>query len=153
MLRVISCITYEHDYAFVIAAAIVCIVTSIMTVRLFDRADRIPAARRFSWIVLSGMAGGAAIWTTHFVAMLGFQLPAEHAFDAFLTIGSLLIAISVTAGGFYMTVERAGNLPPEIGGLVFGIGIVAELEPAVFSLTEWATDRIGNFMQAVGVVH
>ncbi|AOF93698.1 EAL domain-containing protein [Sinorhizobium sp. RAC02] len=125
MLRVISCIAYEHDYAFVIAAAIVCIVTSIMTVRLFDRADRIPTARRFSWIVLSGMAGGAAIWTTHFVAMLGFQLPAEHAFDAFLTVGSLLIAISVTAGGFYMTVERAWNLPPEIGGLVFGIGIVA----------------------------
>ena len=125
MLRVISCLAYEHDYAFVAAAAVVCLMTSVMTVRLFDRADRIPAGRRLSWIVLCGMAGGAAIWTTHFVAMLGFQLPADHSFNPFLTMGSLLIAIGFTAGGFYITVDRPQNLPPEIGGLVCGIGIVA----------------------------
>ena len=125
MLRVVSCLAYEHDYAFVIAAAVVCIMTSVMTVRLFDRAGRIRAERRLAWILLSGMAGGAAIWTTHFVAMLGFQLPMDHAFDGVLTLGSLLLAIGFTASGFYLTVEPPRVLPPEFGGVVMGLGIVA----------------------------
>ena len=125
MLKVISCVAYEHDYAFVLVAALVCVMTSVMTVRLFDRAERLSTELQLSWILLSGMAGGAAIWTTHFVAMLGFQLPMDHAFDPVLTIASLLIAIGFTAGGFYLAVERARELPREAGGVVIGIGIVA----------------------------
>ena len=125
MLKVISCIAYEHDYAFVLVAALVCVMTSVMTVRLFDRAERLSTELQLSWILLSGMAGGAAIWTTHFVAMLGFQLPMDHAFDPVLTIASLLIAIGFTAGGFYLAVERTRGLPREAGGVVIGIGIVA----------------------------
>ena len=125
MLKVISCVAYEHDYAFVLVAALVCVMTSVMTVRLFDRAERLSTELQLSWILLSGMAGGAAIWTTHFVAMLGFQLPMDHAFDPVLTIASLLIAIGFTAGGFYLAVERTRGLPREAGGVVIGIGIVA----------------------------
>ena len=125
MLKVISCVAYEHDYAFVLVAALVCVMTSVMTVRLFDRAERLSTDLQLSWILLSGMAGGAAIWTTHFVAMLGFQLPMDHAFDPVLTIASLLIAIGFTAGGFYLAVERTRRLPREAGGVVIGIGIVA----------------------------
>ena len=125
MLKVISCVAYEHDYAFVLVAALVCVMTSVMTVRLFDRAERLSTELQLSWILLSGMAGGAAIWTTHFVAMLGFQLPMDHAFDPVLTIASLLIAIGFTAGGFYLAVERTRRLPREAGGVVIGIGIVA----------------------------
>ena len=65
MLKVISCVAYEHDYAFVLVAALVCVMTSVMTVRLFDRAERLSTELQLSWILLSGMAGGAAIWTTH----------------------------------------------------------------------------------------
>ena len=38
-------------------------------------------------------------------------------------------------------------------GKFFGISILPELKPAVFGLAEWAIVLIGNFMQAVGVVH
>ncbi|GMB79889.1 bifunctional diguanylate cyclase/phosphodiesterase [Shinella zoogloeoides] len=125
MLRVVSCLTYEHDYAFVVAAAVVCIIASVMTVRLFDRARGLPAGRRLWWIVLSGTTGGAAIWTTHFVAMLGFQLPMAHTFDPFLTGGSLLIAIAFIAAGFCLTIEPPRWLPAEAGGVVTGVGILA----------------------------
>ncbi len=125
MLRVVSCLADQHDYAFVVAAAIVCLMTSIMTVRLLDRSERVPAGRRLSWLLLSGMAGGGAIWTTHFVAMLGFQMPLEHTFDPVLTVGSLLIAAGFTASGFYLTVAPTRYAPAEIGGAVTGIGIIA----------------------------
>lgn len=50
-----------------------------MTVRLFDRAKLLSAASRAISVSLSGIAGGAAIWITHFVAMLGFHLPFDNA--------------------------------------------------------------------------
>ncbi|MFC3205252.1 putative bifunctional diguanylate cyclase/phosphodiesterase [Aquamicrobium soli] len=125
MFKVVSCLTYDHDYSFVLVAAIVCVASAVMTIRLFDRARRLSHEARLSWILLSAMACGAAIWTTHFVAMLGFQLPMDHAFDPVLTIASLLIAIGFSAGGFLLATSGARGVPGECGGIVIGLGIVA----------------------------
>ena len=124
MLKVISCLTYEHDYSFVAVAAVVCVITSVMTVQLFTRAQKVSPELRFSWVVLSGIAGGAAIWTTHFVAMLGFNIPVEHAFSPILTLLSLLIAIGFTAGGLYLSSLDNKGIPAETGGVVVGLGII-----------------------------
>jgi diguanylate cyclase (GGDEF)-like protein len=125
VFKVVTCLAYEHDYSYVVIAAIVCIMSSVMTVRLFDRARRLSGESPLSWTILSGMAGGAAIWTTHFVAMLGFQIPMDHAFNPFLTLASLLIAIAFTAGGLHLAATGARGLPSESGGVVIGVGIIA----------------------------
>lgn len=125
MLRVVSCLVYEHDYSFVALAAIICIISAFMTVRLFDRARRLSDQARLSWILLSAMACGSAVWTTHMVAMLGFRIPLDHSFDPLLTIASLLIAIAVSAGGLLMAAGRAGHVPGEYGGIAIGLGVVA----------------------------
>ncbi|WP_165900001.1 putative bifunctional diguanylate cyclase/phosphodiesterase [Borborobacter arsenicus] len=123
MFKVISCLAYEHDYSFVVVAAIVCVMSSVMTVSLFDRARKLSAQARISWIILSGMAGGVAIWTTHFVAMLGFRIPMDHAFNPVLTIASLVIAIAFTAGGLHLATDGVKRVPSEIGGVVIGLGV------------------------------
>lgn len=125
MFKIISCLAYEHDYSFVVIAAIVCVAGAAMTMRLFDRAARLSADARFAWIMLSGVACGSAIWTTHFVAMLGFKLPFEAAFNPLLTIASLLIAIAFTAAGLHLAAAPPNGMPVETGGAVIGIGIVA----------------------------
>lgn len=124
MFRVISCLAYEHDYSFVVVAAIVCLAGAAMTMRLFERARRISPENRLAWIVLSGVACGSAIWTTHFVAMLGFELPFEVAFNPLLTIASLLFAIGFTASGLYLAANTPRGLPVETGGAVIGAGVV-----------------------------
>lgn len=124
MFKVISCLAYEHDYSFVVVAAIVCLAGAAMTMRLFDRAKRIAPENRMAWILLSGVACGSAIWTTHFVAMLGFELPFDVAFDPILTIASLLFAIGFTAGGLYLAANTPRGLPVETGGAVIGAGVV-----------------------------
>ena len=125
MLKVVSCLAYEHDYSFVVVAAIVCVAGAVMTIQLFDRAQRLTAQAQTTWIILSGVAGGAAIWTTHFVAMLGFQLPMDHAFNPALTILSLLIPIGfTTVAGLQLAAGRATSVPGEVGGVVIGLGIV-----------------------------
>lgn len=125
MFKVVSCLAYEHDYSFVVVAAIVCVASAVMTVRLFDRARRLSSEARLSWILLSAMACGAAIWTTHFVAMLGYRLPMDHAFDPVLTIASLLIAIGFSAGGLLLATSGRKGVSGELGGVVIGLGIVA----------------------------
>ncbi len=40
--------------------------------RLFSRARLATGVQKVNWLFLAGVNGGAAIWTTHFVAMLGY---------------------------------------------------------------------------------
>jgi diguanylate cyclase (GGDEF)-like protein len=125
MFKVVSCLAYEHDYSFVVVAAVVCIASAVMTIRLFDRARRLSTQVRMSWILLSAMACGAAIWATHFVATLGYRIPMDHAFDPVLSFASLLIAMGFSAGGLHLATGRAKGVPAELGGVVIGLGIVA----------------------------
>lgn len=123
MLRVVACLANEHDLSFVVVAAIVCIAGSVMTMRLFDRAKRFSASNRAIWVVLSGVAGGSAIWTTHFVAMLGFHPPTEYAYAPLLTIASFGFAVIFTAAGLYLATSTEDGVRLEAGGAVIGIGI------------------------------
>ena len=52
------------------------------------------------------IAGGAAIWTTHFIAMLGLQIPMAHTFDPLMKVGSLLIAIAFASIYLYVLSYR-----------------------------------------------
>jgi NO-binding membrane sensor protein with MHYT domain len=69
------------------------------------------------------VAAGAGIWATHFVAMLAFKTGLPTAYDPALTLASLLIAISVTAAGFFVAGQGKNPLLPAIGGAVIGLGI------------------------------
>jgi diguanylate cyclase (GGDEF)-like protein len=125
MFKVVSCLVYDHDYSFVIVAVIACIAGSAMTVRLFARATRLSGMERTSWIILSGAAGGTAIWTTHFVAMMGFNPPVDYAYEPVLTLASLLLAIGFTTAGLHIATASGVRLPAEAGGAAIGVGISA----------------------------
>src|SRR5262249_49939745 len=62
----------------------------------------------------------------HFIAMLAFLMPMVVTFDVELTILSLLVAIVVTGGAFYVIATRqATALQLSLSGVFMGIGIVA----------------------------
>lgn len=123
MLRVVSCLAYDHNYWFVLVAAVVCVAGSVMTIRLFDRARRLTGSNGIAWVLLSGVAGGTAIWTTHFVAMLGFRPPAGIAYAPGLTLASLALAMLFTAAGLYVIARGFGTALVEAGGAIVGLGI------------------------------
>jgi diguanylate cyclase (GGDEF)-like protein len=147
MFRVLTCLAYDHNYWYVLVAAIVCIAGSMMTVRLFDRARQLTGFSRLVWVLLSGMAGGTAIWTTHFVAMLGFNPPTGYAYEPIVTLASLGFAMAFTALGLYLAAAWAGTAWVDVGGAVIGAGIsvmhysgMAGLEVA--GHIEWQTDLV-----------
>src|SRR5216683_1797161 len=67
---------------------------------------------------------GGGIWSMHFVAMLAFIMPTPMSYDIGLTTLSLVVAIFVTGGGFYV-ISRQGVSPLRLAlsGIVMGVGI------------------------------
>jgi diguanylate cyclase (GGDEF)-like protein len=125
MLSVLNCIVVEHDPFSLIAAVSVCVLGSLLTMRLFGRVRNTRGAARASWISLTSVIGGAAIWTTHFVAMMGYEADVLAGYEPTATLASLVLAISITGIGF--TIAAATQRGPliEAGGALVGTGIAA----------------------------
>nr|WP_281065484.1 EAL domain-containing protein [Jiella sonneratiae] len=80
---------------------------------------------RLEWSFLTGVTAGAAIWATHFIAMLGYLAPVPVSFDAQLTIVSIVIAIAGTGLGVYLSAPERGRIAPLVGGATIGLSIAA----------------------------
>src|SRR5262245_55655213 len=122
MYKVIACVTNQHDLRLVLLAVLICAVATFTAFHIFSNARRSQGSKMLGWVFLTGIATGAGIWATHFVAMLAFKTGLPTAYDPILTVASLLIAIGVTTGGFLIAAhgDYRGWLA---GGAVIGSGI------------------------------
>ncbi|MDQ0394292.1 putative bifunctional diguanylate cyclase/phosphodiesterase [Labrys monachus] len=125
MMTVLGCIVYRHDLWLVAVAAMLCIAGSWVAARLFHRAATTSGLQRIGWHFLTALAAGAAIWCTHFVAMLGFEASVPVGFDPVLTIVSLLIAVLGSTVGFVIAGSRLARGTAAVGGAIVGLAIVA----------------------------
>ncbi|ALN75304.1 EAL domain-containing protein [Aureimonas sp. AU20] len=122
MMTVLGCIVHQHNLWLVLMAAVICGSGSWAMVRLFTRAALTSSLEKIAWIVLSAFVTGASIWSTHFVAMLGYEPGVPIAFDPVLTIVSLLVAM--TGSGLGLLIATAKQpAAPAIGGAVVGLSI------------------------------
>ncbi len=123
MMTVFGCIVDSHDLVLVIVAALVCGAGSWATIRLFQRAIATTAAEKLAWLVLTAVVAGAAIWCTHFIAMLGYRPGTPIGFDPVLTIVSLLVAMGGAVLGLAVAAAPFRRLPPLLGGAIVGLAI------------------------------
>ncbi len=101
MLRVLTCLGTEHDPKLVLLAVAVCVLGSWIAIRLWLRARAAELFMlRLQWSLLAGIAGGAAVWTTHFVAMLGYAPGVTTGFDPAGTAASGFVGIGMLIVGF-----------------------------------------------------
>jgi NO-binding membrane sensor protein with MHYT domain len=81
---------------------------------------------RRAWLAAAAITMGGGIWSMHFVAMLAFSLPIPMSYEIGLTALSLVVAILVTGGGFYViSRKRASPFHLVFSGIFMGVGIVA----------------------------
>ncbi|MGJ8573062.1 MAG: putative bifunctional diguanylate cyclase/phosphodiesterase [Hoeflea sp.] len=123
MITVLGCIIDEHNIWLVLVAAIVCASGSWAVICLFERASRTDGMQRAGWHFLTAVAAGAAIWCTHFIAMLAYEPGAPVSFDPVMTIFSLLIAIAGAGAGFIVAASRVARFAPACGGALAGLAI------------------------------
>ena len=122
MLRVLGCITGQHDLRFVAIAGLICAFASWTAVALLMRAGVTRNAARWRWIATAATVFGAGIWTTHFVAMLAYHSVLPITYDFVLTGLSIVIAIAFSGAGFSLLFTRKWRL---MGGAIVGLGISA----------------------------
>lgn len=84
--------------------------------------------RRAWWLILAAWAiGGTAIWTMHFMAMLGFGVVGTQIrYDIPITAASAVIAIVVVGIGLFIVgLGRPSALKIVVAGLLTGLGVAA----------------------------
>jgi C4-dicarboxylate-specific signal transduction histidine kinase len=89
----------------------------------------------------------------HFVAMLAFKMPLAMSYDVGLTILSLVVAIFVTSGGFYV-ISRQNASPRRLvlSGIFMGVGIVAMHYTGMAALRSPATLSYDPLFVALSIV-
>src|SRR5690349_14587941 len=105
------------------------LVASFASYTALDLGGHVGAARGWArriWLVVAAITMGGGIWSMHFIGMLAFVMPIPMSYDIGLTTLSLLVAIVVTGGGFYV-ISRQNVSPPRLalGGIFMGLGIAA----------------------------
>jgi NO-binding membrane sensor protein with MHYT domain len=119
-------VTGTHD-PYLVALSI--LVASFASYTALDLSGHVGPARglaRGAWLVGTAIIMGGGIWSMHFVAMLAFIMPTPMSYDIGLTTLSLVVAIFVTGGGFYViSRQSASPLRLAFSGIFMGLGIAA----------------------------
>ncbi|WP_309088037.1 ATP-binding protein [Phenylobacterium sp.] len=125
MLAVLTCVYEGHDLRLVAAAALICATACLAAFGFHLRSLRTRDGMRWAWTGFSGLAAGAGVWATHFVAMLAYQPHLPVGYDPVGTAASLAISVGGMLLGFGLPVlarNRAGQLA---GGAVTGATVGA----------------------------
>ncbi len=125
MLRVVSCLTTQHDWRLIVLAGAVCFLTSVAAIHLFRRAVATGHRTRLLWLLTTGVAAGYGIWATHFVGMLAFSPGLPSGYDPILTLSSLVSAVVITTAGFALAATAQGRMAAPLGGGIVGLGVAA----------------------------
>jgi len=115
----------SHDTFLIVMSCIVALVAGFTGLSLTRELSQKPILQRQISVALAAIALGGGIWSMHFVAMLGLQLPILFYYDAAITLVSALTAILVVGAALVLLhfVERTPIVISSAGGIV-GVGIL-----------------------------
>lgn len=118
---------FGQDWLTPAIAFTVSVIGSFLGLSFAYRARRARGLARWHWTLLSALAlGGMAVWSMHFIAMMGFRLPGTAIrYDTLLTLVSGAIAIAVMGGALALSLRGRGTGRLLASGLLLGSGVIA----------------------------
>jgi signal transduction histidine kinase len=122
MARIFSCIVGQHDLRLVLLATVLCALSAWAAVNLVLRAHLNEGRARRLWTLAAGVVMGAGMWGTHFIALLAYHSVIPLAYDVFLSICSLVVAIALSTAGFVFLLRPKQGIA---AGAIIGLGIAA----------------------------
>ena len=136
MLRIVACVSQDHDPWLLALAVAVCVAGSLTYMRLLRGGMAVADGSRRWWVWFSGVAGGCTIWSTHFIGTLAHTVGAPVAFDLPLTLAAIVAAVGCAWLGSHIVVElaRGRRWVLAAGGVVLGLGIGGMHHIGMFSL-------------------
>lgn len=125
-MRILSCLTTEHDLGLLVLAVLVCGGGSWVALELYRRARQRDGRQRAGWLFLSSVAAGCSVWCTHFVAMLAYRTDVVASYDPVLTLISLFVVIIGIALAFHLALavrRPGGRIAWLMAGLLLGLSV------------------------------
>ncbi len=104
------------------ALAVVCVTVTIVLL-LTERAAGAQGGRRAFWAALAAVVTGSGVWTTHFVAMIGYRPDLILGFDPATAAASALIATILVGGPLAAIGYVAAPLGRSLIGGLAGLGM------------------------------
>jgi NO-binding membrane sensor protein with MHYT domain len=120
----VDVLDYTQDWRLALASVVIALMAAFTGLSLTQGASALTVPARKALVSLSAAALGGGIWSMHFVAMLGLNLPVIYFYDALTTLVSMLVAMLVTGLAFLILHFRprsAANLTA--AGSTIGLGI------------------------------
>lgn len=121
-MRILDCLTQQHDLFLTLLAALVGTAGSLVTARLYRKVLISRRDAHLAWLFMAAVSGGATIWCTHFVAMMAYRPGVAATYEPMMTGLSLLVAVVGSALAMW-TASRRHRLAPAVGGVMFGLTV------------------------------
>jgi NO-binding membrane sensor protein with MHYT domain len=120
----VGVLEYSHDWRLVLASLAIALMAGFTGLSLTRGVSRLSVTQRKVAVSMAAVALGGGIWSMHFVAMLGLQLPIFYFYDALTTLVSALAAILMT--GLALLILHFRPRTPRsvtLAGTIMGLGI------------------------------
>ena len=141
MLRVLACVTQEHNLGLLLLAALICAFTSVSAFLMLERANARTKTIAKYWALSAGITAGLGVWATHFVAMTAYDVGLPLHFDLGPLFGSLAISMLAQIGAFWLAYRAEAPRFKVLAGAAAGLGII------VMHYTGTAGIQAGALMQ------
>jgi diguanylate cyclase len=105
MIRIIGCITQQHDVKLVLLAAVICCFACFTTLNILARASSHRSKIRAAWLAGAAVVFGSGVWATHFVAMLAFESDLIGGYALPTTLLSFAVVCAGAAGAFWLALQ------------------------------------------------
>ncbi|MGW8436322.1 MHYT domain-containing protein [Nocardiopsis sp. NPDC055879] len=105
----------------------VSVIGSFLGLVFTARARRSAGLVRWQWLILAALSlGGIAVWSMHFIAMLGHTIPGTIIrYDPLLTLVSGVIPILVMGLALHLVIQNQSNGRLLLSGTLLGVGVVS----------------------------
>ncbi len=155
-------LNYTHNHWLVLASLAVALMAGFTGLSLTSGLRDKSLEKRKISVAMASVALGGGIWSMHFVAMLGLQLPILFYYDAVITLISALVAILIVGCSLLLLHFRPRTpVTLTLAGAIIGIGIVAmhyigmaglELCRAVYTPLGLTVAAFGSLVLSTGAV-
>ena len=118
---------YDQGWTVPALAYLVSVIGSYLGLSFAARARKATGLFRWQWLILAALTlGGVAVWSMHFIAMMGFTVPgAAIRYDTFLTVLSGITAIVVMGVALSLTLFDQSMTRLLLSGPIAGLGVVS----------------------------
>ncbi len=123
MYRAFVCLTAEHTAWAIPLALLVSWLSCHTALNLLEQARADRGGRSVGWLVGAGFSAGAGIWSTHFIAMLGYDPGVGVGYDPMVTLASLGVGVFGALLAVSLLRRDRGRLRCIVAGILLGLGI------------------------------